>query len=87
MRISYDEKADALYIRLKETPYYESDEVREGVCWTTSVNCNPILCHVSPPILALHHSTGNFRFVKYALASTTPGIPMSCSRLPGVSPP
>jgi len=31
MRISYDEKADALYIRLKETPYYESDEVREGV--------------------------------------------------------
>jgi len=31
MRISYDEEADALYIRLKETPYYESDEVREGV--------------------------------------------------------
>jgi len=31
MRISYDEKADALYIRLKETPYYESDEVKEGV--------------------------------------------------------
>lgn len=31
MRISYDERADALYIRLKETPYYESDEVREGV--------------------------------------------------------
>ena len=31
MRISYDEKADALYIRLKETVYYESDEVKEGV--------------------------------------------------------
>jgi len=31
MRISYDEKADALYIRLKETSYYVSDEVREGV--------------------------------------------------------
>jgi len=31
MRIGYDERADALYIRLKETPYYESDEVREGV--------------------------------------------------------
>ncbi len=31
MRISYDEKADALYIRLKETTYYESDEIKEGV--------------------------------------------------------
>jgi uncharacterized protein YuzE len=31
MRISYDEKADCLYIRLKETSYYESDEVRPGV--------------------------------------------------------
>ncbi len=31
MRISYDEKTDALYIRLKETQYYESDEVKEGV--------------------------------------------------------
>jgi uncharacterized protein YuzE len=31
MRISYDEKTDSLYIRLKETPYYESGEVKEGV--------------------------------------------------------
>ena len=31
MRISYDEKTDALYIRLKETPYYQSDELKEGV--------------------------------------------------------
>jgi len=31
MRISYDEKADALYIRLKETPYHKSDKVKEGV--------------------------------------------------------
>jgi len=31
MRINYDEKTDCLYIRLKETSYYESDEVREGV--------------------------------------------------------
>jgi len=30
MRISYAEKADALYIRLKETPYHVSDKVREG---------------------------------------------------------
>ena len=31
MRISYDEKTDSLYVRLRETPYYESDEVKEGV--------------------------------------------------------
>jgi len=31
MRIHYDENTDSLYIRLKETSYYESDEVREGV--------------------------------------------------------
>ena len=30
MRISYDEEVDALYIRLKETTYYESDEIKEG---------------------------------------------------------
>ncbi len=30
MRITYDEKVDALYIRLKESRYYESDEVKEG---------------------------------------------------------
>jgi uncharacterized protein YuzE len=31
MRISYDERTDSLYVRLKETSYYESDEVKEGV--------------------------------------------------------
>jgi uncharacterized protein YuzE len=31
MRISYDEKTDSLYVRLKETTYCESDEVKEGV--------------------------------------------------------
>ncbi len=30
MRINYDEKADALYIKLKESEYYESDEIKEG---------------------------------------------------------
>ena len=30
MRIRYDEKADALYIRLRESKYYESDEIKEG---------------------------------------------------------
>jgi uncharacterized protein YuzE len=31
MRVRYDEEVDVLYIRLKETPYYESDEIKEGI--------------------------------------------------------
>jgi uncharacterized protein YuzE len=31
MRIIYDEEVDAFYIRLKEAPYHESDEIREGL--------------------------------------------------------
>jgi len=30
MRVRYDEEADALYIRLREGQYDESDEIREG---------------------------------------------------------
>ena len=30
MHIRYDENADALYIRLGESKYYESDEIKEG---------------------------------------------------------
>ena len=30
MRVRYDEQVDALYIRLKETSYHESDEIKEG---------------------------------------------------------
>ena len=31
MRVRYDEEVDVLYIRLKETPYYESDEIKKGI--------------------------------------------------------
>lgn len=30
MRIRYDEKVDALYIRFRESEYVESDEIKEG---------------------------------------------------------
>jgi uncharacterized protein YuzE len=30
MKLRYDEQVDILYIRLKEAPYHESDEIREG---------------------------------------------------------
>ena len=31
MRIHYDEKVDAMYIRFSESKYHVSEEVREGV--------------------------------------------------------
>jgi len=31
MKLRYDEQVDILYIRLKETLYHESDEIREGL--------------------------------------------------------
>lgn len=31
MRITYDEEVNAVYLRLKETSYYESDEIKEGL--------------------------------------------------------
>jgi uncharacterized protein YuzE len=31
MRTTYDEEVDAVYLRLKETSYYESDEIKEGL--------------------------------------------------------
>ena len=30
MRIRYDEKSDAVYIRFSEAPCFESDEIKEG---------------------------------------------------------
>ena len=31
MKIKYDKKADAVYIRFNDQKYFESDEVKEGV--------------------------------------------------------
>ena len=31
MRIHYDRKSDAMYIRFSESKYFESDEIREGI--------------------------------------------------------
>lgn len=31
MKVSYDEEADALYIKLRDGDYDESDEVQEGI--------------------------------------------------------
>ena len=31
MRVRYDKKADAMYIRFSEEKYFESDEVEEGI--------------------------------------------------------
>ena len=31
MKVNYDEKSDAMYIRFSDAPYYESDEVKKGI--------------------------------------------------------
>ncbi|OGC25354.1 hypothetical protein A2291_03010 [candidate division WOR-1 bacterium RIFOXYB2_FULL_42_35] len=31
MKVNYDEKSDAMYIRFGDSRYYESDEVKEGI--------------------------------------------------------
>lgn len=31
MKVNYDEKSDAMYIRFSSSPYYESNEVKEGI--------------------------------------------------------
>nr|MBC8526457.1 DUF2283 domain-containing protein [Candidatus Cloacimonadota bacterium] len=42
MKINYDEKVDILYIKLKETEYYESDEIKEGIILDYDKNGNII---------------------------------------------
>lgn len=31
MKVNYDEKSDAMYIRFSDAQYYESDEVKDGI--------------------------------------------------------
>ncbi|MBI5700889.1 DUF2283 domain-containing protein [Candidatus Saganbacteria bacterium] len=31
MKINYDEKLDAMYIRFNDSPYFESDETKDGI--------------------------------------------------------
>lgn len=31
MQVKYDEEVDILYVRFKESPYHESDEIKNGV--------------------------------------------------------
>ena len=42
MRVRYDEEADALYIKLREGEYHESDEIRDGFILDYDVDGNII---------------------------------------------
>ncbi len=42
MRIKYDEKMDALYIRFREAEYEESDEIKDGFILDYDINGNII---------------------------------------------
>ena len=38
MRIHYDKTQDALYLRFSENPYYQSEEVKEGIIFDYDKN-------------------------------------------------
>lgn len=42
MKIRYDEEANALYIKLQEKKYYESDEIQDGFILDYDVEGNVI---------------------------------------------
>ncbi|MFH1256099.1 MAG: DUF2283 domain-containing protein [Candidatus Diapherotrites archaeon] len=42
MRVKYDEKADAIYIRFSEEKYFESDEIKEGFILDFDKKCKII---------------------------------------------
>lgn len=63
MRIRYDEKMDALYIRFRESEYEESDEIKEGFILDYDIDGNIIgieILDASSYILPTELSSINF---------------------------
>jgi len=46
MKVRYDEEADALYIKLREGEYHESDEIRDGFILDYDVDGNIIAIEI-----------------------------------------
>ena len=73
MKITYDEEADALYLTLRETEYYESDEVKEGLIIDYDREGNPIgveILRASAYLDQKDLSTVNFE-ISHKLAKTS----------------
>jgi len=63
MKVRYDEEADALYIRLRESAYYESDEIKQGFILDYDANGNVVgieILEVSSNLTPADLSTVNF---------------------------
>ena len=67
MRVRYDEEADALYIKLREGEYHESNEIRDGFILDYDVNGNIIaieILHASAYLNPAELSTVNFEITR-----------------------
>ena len=70
MRIRYDEKMDALYIRFRESKYSESDEIKDGFILDFDENGNVIgieILDASSYILPSELSSINFEIERAPL--------------------
>jgi len=67
MRVRYDEEADALYIKLREVEYHESDEIRDGFILDYDVDGNIIgieILDASAHLAPAELSTVNFEITR-----------------------
>lgn len=67
MRVRYDEEADALYIKLREGEYHESDEIRDGFIIDYDVDGNIIgieIIDASSHLAVADLSTVNFEITR-----------------------
>ena len=67
MRVRYDEEADALYIKLREGEYHESDEIQDGLILDYDVDGNIIaieILHASAHLSPAELSTVNFEITR-----------------------
>jgi len=67
MRVRYDEEADALYIKLQEGGYHESDEIKDGFILDYDINGNIIgieILDASTHLAVADLSTVNFEITR-----------------------
>jgi len=67
MRVRYDEEADALYIKLQEGGYHESDEIKDGFILDYDIDGNIIgieILDASIHLAVADLSTVNFEITR-----------------------
>jgi len=67
MRVRYDEEADALYIKLQEGGYHESDEIKDGFILDYDIDGNIVgieILDASSHLAVADLSTVNFEITR-----------------------